>query len=390
MRTNKNNKRISTKLFTIFASLILFSANLKAQFDDPIEGVYVDGVKISELNCYSFGDMDVVFSLEKLRNFEAVSIFLKVVYEGDQTHYAQSWEVQPLNNLKMNSFESGGKEYIKFKTIKKGVQESVFFIPKSLQYQEIAFQIKRGQLMYDYVKGTKKTFKVSLSGATQTGWKEDYNANCNCVQKIPTYNTTLYKEFIIDLKNTSPPKGFLKTPGNTPVDLNTPCEVSGTKLQDLVKSGSSDNNSNKPNTSSGNQSNTETKSNSTKTSETTNNTTATASSSPLNSNSLKPLDKNKAGYYVQKEGDIVLAEGYKKDNRNIGERREYDEQGKLNHISTFDENGKKSGLGVEYDPATGNILSTGNYKNFLKDGEWKRYKNGKLVGTDTYEKGVKQ
>ena len=101
------------------------------------------------------------------------------------------------------------------------------------------------------------------------------------------------------------------------------------------------------------------------------------------------MDKTKAGYFAEKAEGKIVREGYKKGDDMNGEVRMYNEEGKLEHIYTYVLN-EANGYEAEYDSATGNILASGINKSGMRDGEWKRYKDGKVVGTDTYVNGDKQ
>jgi hypothetical protein len=377
MNTNKNHRRIRAKLFAIFALLFLFS-NLKAQSGDPVCGIYIDGVKANELNCYSFGTMVLVLPYDNsYKEFDKVRVSILSSCAGT------AWDGDTYLDLTSTSFADYVKgKYLVYEVFGKGIQ-----IAKGKFTHD--GPVTRSKLLHVDKFDTPKspqTLYIEMLALTKSGDKEYYDTGCNCYKREPTYSSTALYRLNLPLKNRIKVKG---NPANKPeeIDMSQPCIVDGIKFDFNTLGGTSTSGSNTNNNLSDNK---VVKTTDTKTNEATNNTTTSSASSPLNANSLKPLDKNKAGYYSQKNGDKVLAEGYRKDSKNIGERREYDAQGRLNRISTFDENGQKNGLGAEYDPATGNILATGNYKNASKDGEWKRYKNGKVVGTDTYINGTKQ
>jgi hypothetical protein len=126
----------------------------------------------------------------------------------------------------------------------------------------------------------------------------------------------------------------------------------------------------------------------------TNNTTTTetkSTSSPGISkdvSGLPALDKKKPGYFEEKDGNVVSAQGYKKGGKIDGEYRSYSD-GKMEYSYTY-KNGIKEGPAAEY-WENGKVKESGMYKNDAKDGEWKRFSEaGKAVGTDTYVDGEKQ
>jgi len=103
---------------------------------------------------------------------------------------------------------------------------------------------------------------------------------------------------------------------------------------------------------------------------------------------LTPLDKKKPGYFEDKDGNVVSAQGYKKNGKIDGEYRSYSD-GKLEYTYTF-KNGVKEGTAAEY-YENGKVKEQGMYKNDQKDGEWKRFTEaGKPAGTDVYVDGEKQ
>lgn len=66
--------------------------------------------------------------------------------------------------------------------------------------------------------------------------------------------------------------------------------------------------------------------------------------------------------------------------------RGYDSNKKLSY--KFEMNyGMMNGIFAKYDPATGNVVAEGNFKNNLRHGTWKIYKDTKLVAQREYKNG---
>lgn len=110
--------------------------------------------------------------------------------------------------------------------------------------------------------------------------------------------------------------------------------------------------------------------------------------------------------WYSNSGNIVLQEHYK-NNKIYGDQKAYYENGKIKSIVKYkngkvvgiidyDKNGKilhedhfKNGTGTfKYFWENGNVSEIGRYKNWHKDGKWKRYnKDGSLDKVTTYKNG---
>mgnify|MGYP001572120946 CR=1 FL=1 len=168
---------------------------------------------------------------------------------------------------------------------------------------------------------------------------------------------------------------------NDKVDMAAACSVTGTKVDFNKLSGGSSSNSG-----SGNVTINNTVIVKNEVSTTTNNTST--SSNAVTPSALKPLDKKKPGYFVEKDGDQISREGYKKGDALNGEVRVYDE-GKIREVSIYLNNQKNGQSTMYYE--NGKVEMTGNYKNDEKDGEWKIYNDsGKLKETKKYLNGEVQ
>lgn len=218
-----------TKTRLAFAFLLLTFSTTKAQ--DDLSGVYVDGIKTTELNCASFGDMYVVFPIDKLKSFESVNVYGSVEYNRDwQKTVGNANTYFKTASLDLKSFTYKNQTYVKISLIRKGNQESDYYTPRT-SAGLIPYQLMRSSLSYDTKAnfGTPKELRVQINGANAKGSTEAYDAGCNCIVKKPIYEATEYKVFYVTLKN-SAKLGFAKSYDDTKVDLSQPCSVAGTKI----------------------------------------------------------------------------------------------------------------------------------------------------------------
>ncbi|MGZ4047825.1 MAG: toxin-antitoxin system YwqK family antitoxin [Bacteroidia bacterium] len=374
-------KKLKIIFIRIFAFMLLFSTNnLKAQ--DIKEGWYADGYNVESISCYSFQKLQVAFVYNKeWSTYDYLSISVdKFPLAGIG---AKTIPLKSINNYLKNEFLVYSVFGSDLANIDLKEDRSTF--------HEIGTNdagLYKGEMKYDLVlfgKGKPAAdgwISATLYGLTYTGIKEEYDQGCQCVKKTPQYSNVKLSK-VYKLVCTNRIKGAYKD-ATEGMDLTTPCTYEGTKV-DFDNLGSSSSKSSSP--SSEEKTTTVTKKITTKTTS----AASSTSTSALNAKSLKPLDKTKPGDFAEKnDAGKVTREGYKKGNEvMIGEVRVYDDEGHLAHIYTY-ANGEKTGYEAEYDQETGNIIKAGNNKAGQKDGEWKRYKDGKAVGSDTYVDGEKQ
>lgn len=79
-----------------------------------------------------------------------------------------------------------------------------------------------------------------------------------------------------------------------------------------------------------------------------------------------------------------------KNGRMFGIKKDFDFSGKLEQEVTFNQNGKPNGKSISY-YSDGTVFEDFNYKDGLKEGEWKTFdKKGKLRKTETYKNDLKE
>lgn len=363
-----------TKTLLAFAFLLLFFSNTKAQ-DDANCGVYIDGVKVNQIECYSFGSLTVVFPYNPAyKNFTNVKITISVITYGT---------TKEITSAGLFKYIKGN--YMVYEILSKDEQATK---GESMEAPgtdiEGKFVVRRSTMMY-YSNSSdldKPTIDILVEGQKINGYTERYDPLTKRLVEEPKYNAEELYNLRVPLINRQKLKRgdpiYTKE-----VDLSQPCSVSGTKV-DVNNLGSSSSNSTSNNTTA------EVKTTTTKTETKTN--TVTKTNTPTNASNatgVKPLDKTKPGYFVEKNGSIITREGYKKGGTLNGEVRDYNDDGKIRSIYTY-VNDEKTGYSATYYD-NGKIELTGNYKNGEKDGEWKEYDpDGKLLNTKKYLNGEVQ
>lgn len=318
---------------TIFKTIIcltfLTSAiSLKAQ-EDKITGIYVDGVKVTEIDCYSFGEMWYIFPIDKLKGFDVMAIGLDIYINDKQTLVAQ--KEAKYSNLTLNSFQYNGLLYTKFKIFDKGQSWSNLTIdPDPYRY------LKRNEFYMKSNSPDKQHCIAYCVPKNIESYEEKYDSFCSCVKKTAIYgrgeavfltqitmnpNTNGNKE---PKQPTTFKEKYLKPIEELSVDLTIACPIKGTKLEDLLKS--------------------ETKS------QVNNSGTGTASG-------LKTVTEK------HKNGKVKVQGQNNKDGNQEGTWKYFNEAGKLEKVE--------------------------NYKNGISHGEWKYYdvNTGKVVKNEKYNEG---
>ena len=375
-------KTLKPYLLTLSLFLLtLIPMKTKAQ-DDPNVGFYADGVKVDKIDCYDFQDLKVVFLYnQEWSQYDYIKIRLhnghpKAVKSGMGTVVEKAIPLSSINNYlkgKYIVYSIYGKDKSPIDMCARPYQGDIL---PTMQTK----LPKKGDLKYDgAIKKGKPSddnvLNVSLIGFTFKGVTEEFDESCNCIQKTKKYSyTDIDKGFSLLLTGRF-------TGGNKEIsaetDLSNPCTYSGTKVDfnSLGKSGGTSNNSNSNSTN-----NAPVKTETPVKTSATNNAASNAAAS-----ALKPLDKKKPGYFVEKDGAQITSEGYKKGDALNGEVRNYTD-GKIREVLMY-VNGQKNGLSTTYFD-NGQVDMTGNYKNDEKDGEWKFYNDsGKLKETKKFLNG---
>ena len=95
-------------------SFLASTFNLRAQ-EDKISGIYVDGVKVTEIDCYSFKEMEVIFPIDKLKAFDQIEIQMNLFDKAGGYSYLTGTKGTNYSTLVLNSFALDGIQYGKFK-----------------------------------------------------------------------------------------------------------------------------------------------------------------------------------------------------------------------------------------------------------------------------------
>lgn len=350
-----------TIVILTLASMFFSVANTKAQDEDcPDCGWYADGIKVETMDCYGWKTLQVVLPYHPgMSGYENVMIRMsdpKAMSSSSGIKVVPGTAVQTMvkNNRIVYTVFSPGDDHANLNRDYQGNLAGMTSEGSGMTKSRIA------------KTKTERLLRVQLFNLSIAGYTEKYDESKQAYVKMPNYSEQqLSKAYTVSaVKSLNP-------------DATQPCSFQGRKLgEDAAASvAPSTVQTKEPVVAEKPASNTP--------------TSVSSAPSALNASSLKPLDKKQAGYFVEKSGNVVLMEGYKKDGIAHGEVRMYDDDGKLEHVYTY-ANNELNGYAAEYDPETGALVESGNHKAGERDGEWKRYKNGKVIGMDTYVNGEQQ
>lgn len=345
------------KSILLFATMTFCVNTLKAQ-EDKISGIYIDGVKVNEIDCYNFGDMSFYLKYsDVLKNFKIVSVAYYV--ETNNTPYSnyKKWDYsnpkyymdkvkymkeQCNANAQMNSgfikvdiFKTGERFALGMDNTygKTEYSPSNSRYPRECLMYDInpmqafgALKIKKKPADPDKQPDTTAMFVVKVFGFVETGkYEEYYDEYTKTFKREPELESTTVQELKIKLNNR---KIIVAAWDQFPADVfkfeagylcNTP---KGEKFTDLINS------ENKK----------------------------VLAANVVTSN-LKPITEKHKNGKVKAQGQNN-AEGNQE-----GTWKYFNELGKLEKVE--------------------------NYKNGISHGEWKYYdaKTGKITKTEKYNEG---
>ena len=377
--------------FKFFFVFTIFSLQSKAQDDDSNAGFYVDGVKVMEINCYTFGNLKVVFPFNPA--YSNYDRFIIKIYYGESFQMGNRFGT--FNVVSKASVLSKVKNnYFVYDIFKAGE----WYAPANNDsrdpnaYNGLTNSLSRAGIKYYAGKAQKPETDLvfSLIGETITGYRDEFDASGNH-SRIPIYSAEILGSALkLHCVNREACSSWADDYHlNKKIDLSVECTFTGTKVDfnNLGKSTSSANNS--INNNSAPTNNTPAKSETlVKTSPITGKTiiTTVATTSAV---AVKPLDKTKPGYFEEKSEDkkFMYRNGYQKSEGVYhGEVREY-ENNQLEKIIVYTD-GVEDGLYVTF--SEGKVEWQGTFKNGKKDGIWKHFSNGQLQETEKYVNGEKQ
>ena len=113
------------------------------------------------------------------------------------------------------------------------------------------------------------------------------------------------------------------------------------------------------------------------------------------SQSVQPVNQTdkegkKQGHWIKKNKNIIVYDGFFKDDHPVGEFRRYNDDNTIKSLLVYSADGKEADATI-YHP-NGFVASRGKYINQLKDGKWKfysEYTEGYLICEEEYSKNVK-
>jgi len=99
----------------------------------------------------------------------------------------------------------------------------------------------------------------------------------------------------------------------------------------------------------------------------------------------------KQGHWIKKyPNEIIMYDGYFKDDHPVGEFKRYYEDKSLKSVLNYSDDGRKADATIYH--KNGNISSKGVYMDQMKEGKWKffsEYINGYLISAESYTKNLR-
>lgn len=199
--------------------IIVFSLgilNIKAQ-EDPNVGFYVDGVKVTELTCYSFEKLQLVIPYNpNYSSFDKLQIKMYSSYKKE----GLIWSGLSYKDItKGNAFIYIKGKYIVYEIFSKEKNDA-----NADGYTNDG-PCTRTRLLSKGLGGGDCLY-VTFDGYTISGYQEYYDQGCQCVKKSPTYNGEKLFDFKLLLQNRKR-SGLLKSPD---INWSEPCTYPGTKV----------------------------------------------------------------------------------------------------------------------------------------------------------------
>lgn len=425
------NFKLPTVAAYFFCLSLLFTTTSKAQ-DDPNCGILVDGILAESITSWELSDLSVVFPMKQAwTKYDLIEgeIFLT----GTQGSDGKNWPVILFQFKPEDLGEYADAKYVVYNILTKKLTTKITgndivlggefnseLIKKLFGFYYYCNDCKEGGEYNTKPKNSNPEIYLVLEGHKITSYLETYQNNTKVKQplydggrdyrglSLVGFGELLYETKHIPYKicYCSYDKKTLKKLTSTNIVCDE-CKIDYSKQSvqpgkkftltiekvdfngrfGKIKSGGSNNNG------SGNITinNTVVVKNEVNTSTKTTSTNVNKSTGALTASALKPLDKSKAGYFSEKDGNVVIKEGYKNNDDVLnGEMRIYNSTGKLVYIKNY-VNDIQTGYSAEY-YENGQLMVSGMLNaNGDKDGDWKNYdEKGKLTKTEKYKSGELQ
>ncbi|MCD6068964.1 MAG: hypothetical protein K0S33_3790 [Bacteroidetes bacterium] len=216
MKTSKQLLPVALRSILSGLGLLLAFSSFRPAPDDPVVGFYVDGVKVTELTCYSFGNLTAVLPYNSnYDQFDEITINIYSSYKEE----GSIWDGRTYKEI---------NKAIRFKYVKGNYLVYEIYGNKE-QYLASGFEspgdggVWRYKLQHDggLIKKKGQLLLITMHGNQITGSVEKYDPSCNCIIKQPTYNSELLHTLEIPLKNRSNKKWYEDPSG---------CPMTGTKV----------------------------------------------------------------------------------------------------------------------------------------------------------------
>jgi len=218
----KNSKLI----FFISLMVLMYQNPLKAQ-SDTTSGIYVDGMFVNKIDCWTFDYMYFVFPItEKYKNFDHVILFFTVSYHDDFAYEAPK---KPIVYIFQQEF-SKEKFNKNFGDAKFGVWK--FLRDKTTDRRGTARIEQGGKQISELVWFKRNDFaaQTKMKSGKYEGFKtSNYVVYCDVIgfEEDSTLNTpTNSKRVYIYSTPNIPVSNCVECPW----DINAPCPVTGKKV----------------------------------------------------------------------------------------------------------------------------------------------------------------
>lgn len=217
----KKSTIISTLSLAVFICITAFTTSTKKVIlnpqDDPNVGFYADGVKVTELTCYSFKTLHIVIPYnDALNTIQEFALHIDVNNQYPRTSYK-------ISKGKLLLKRKG--KYVVFEIFNENSIYNEIAAPD--QHLSGGGEFGRSWLAFYFDKYSIGDLPLNLSfkSLVTTGYKETFDQGCNCIKKTPEYDSEdIGLKFSLLLKNRTKGKSTKK------VDMSQPCDISGTKV----------------------------------------------------------------------------------------------------------------------------------------------------------------
>lgn len=223
-------RKTITLLTIALFSLLLFT-NAKPQDSDPNVGFYVDGIKVTELTCYSFKTLTAVLPYNSANSL--YDQFVIDAFIPDAKFEIDCGVISTDSKAGFLSTYVKGK-YAVYEIYSENTQTAnstgglaQFQMPNGTKSPTRNFMHRSALAYYASKDKPEETLEINLYGQKISGYEEQIDPNDGTLKRMPVYKTEkIGNSLKITLKN----RIQNNKPYKMKVDLAQPCVVSGTKV----------------------------------------------------------------------------------------------------------------------------------------------------------------